>query len=95
MQNEMFYAVDGHKQSRGDMMYDPIREQFYTVKELADILQIKPETVAAHARSHRLPACQPYPKGPWLFPKDEIATYLKKRIKHDPCPFVRPLRARK
>jgi len=75
-------------------MYDPVREQFYTVKELADILQIKPETVAAHARSHRLPACQPYPKGPWLFPKDEIATYLRKRVSRDHSSIIRPLRAR-
>ena len=76
-------------------MYDPIREQFYTVKELADILQIKPETISAHARTGRLPACQPYPKGPWLFPKDEMTAYLRKRIKSDSHPFVRPLRARK
>ena len=76
-------------------MYDPIREQFYTAKELADLLHIKPETISGHARTGRLPACQPYPKGPWLFPKDEIAAYLRKRVKFDSCPFVRPLRARK
>ena len=77
------------------MMYDPIREQFYTAKELAEILQIKPETIVAHARTGRLPACQPYPKGPWLFPKDDITAYLRKRIKSDSHLFIRPLRARK
>lgn len=76
-------------------MYDPIREQFYTAKELADILQIKPQTVAAHARTGRLPACQPYTKGPWMFPKDEIAIYLRKRVKTCQHPDTRPLRARK
>lgn len=76
-------------------MYDPIREQFYTAKDLADILEIKPETIAAHARTGRLPACQPYPKGPWLFPKDEITAYLRKRIKSESQFFVRPLRAKK
>lgn len=76
-------------------MYNPIKEQFYSCEELAKLLNIKSETLAGHARSGRLPACQPYPKGPWLFPKDEIAAYLKKRVKSDSCPFVRPLRARK
>jgi hypothetical protein len=76
-------------------MYDPIREQFYTARELADILNIKPETVAAHARCGRLPAAQPYPKGPWMFPKDEMAAYLRKRINHYSSPAIRPLRARR
>lgn len=75
-------------------MYDPIREQFYTARELADILNIKAETVAAHARSGRLPAAQPYPKGPWMFPKDEIAAYLRRRVNHCYNPTIRPLRAR-
>ena len=77
------------------MMYDPLRDQFYSCQDLAEILGIKPETLAGHARSGRLPACQPYPKGPWLFPKDEIAAYLRKRVRSDNRPFVRPLRARK
>ena len=76
-------------------MYDPVREQFYTCEDLARILGIKPETLAGHARSGRLPACQPYPKGPWLFPKDEVAAYLRKRVHSDSTPFVRPLRARR
>lgn len=76
-------------------MYDPIREQFYTAHELADILGIKPETMAAHARERRLPACQPYPKGPWLFPKDEIAAYLRKRVNRSHSSIIRPLRARR
>ena len=74
-------------------MYNPIREQFYTAQELADILNIKPETVAAHARTGRLPACQPYDKGPWLFPKDELAVYLRKRIGENANSIMRPLRA--
>jgi len=73
-------------------MYDPVREQFYTTEELADILRIKPQTVAAHARAGRLPACQPYTKGPWLFPKDELATYLRKRVNKIPNLVPRPLR---
>ena len=75
-------------------MYDPLREQFYTCDELAQILGIKPETLAGHARSGRLPACQPYPKGLWLFPKDELAAYLRKRVRHGGSSVVRPLRAR-
>lgn len=75
-------------------MYDPIKEQFYTAQELADILHIKPETVNAHARVGRLPACQPYEKGPWLFPKDELTTYLRKRVKKTLGSIPRPLRAR-
>lgn len=76
-------------------MYDPIREQFYTAQELARILGIKPETVATHARRGLLPACQPYPKGPWMFPKDEIAAYLRKRVSNASSLVVRPLRARR
>ena len=75
-------------------MYDPIREQFYTSQELAEILGIKSESVTAHARSGRLPACQPYPKGPWMFPKDEIATYLRKRGRMNSTTNVNPLRSR-
>ena len=73
--------------------YNPITEQFYTCEELAEILKISPQTLARHARSRRLPACQPYPNGPWFFPKDDIAAYLRKRVKSQ-GPFVRPLRAR-
>jgi excisionase family DNA binding protein len=76
-------------------MYDPIREQFYTARELAEILGIKPETIAAHARSGRLPACQPYFKGPWMFPKDEIAAYLRKRVNNRAGINTCPLRARR
>jgi len=76
-------------------MHDPIRKQFYTAQELAEILGIKPETVAAHARSGRLPACQPYSKGPWMFPKDELAAYLRKRVTRPLGPVIRPLRARR
>ena len=75
-------------------MYDPVRDQFYTCQALSEILGIKPETLAGHARSGRLPACQPYPKGPWLFPKDEIAAYLRKRVRGNGASPVRPLRAR-
>ncbi len=75
-------------------MYDPIKDQFYTAQELADILNIKAETVTAHARVGRLPACQPYEKGPWLFPKDELTTYLRKRVKKTLNSIPRPLRAR-
>ena len=75
-------------------MYDPIREQFYTAQELAGILGIKSETVAAHARSGRLPACQPYSKGPWMFPKDQITAYLRKRVSKDSFPLVQPLRCK-
>jgi excisionase family DNA binding protein len=75
-------------------MYDPLREQFYTTNELAEILNIKPETLASHARCGRLPASQPYPKGPWLFPKDEITAYLRKRLKKTPSFTPNPLRAR-
>ena len=75
-------------------MYDPLRDQFYTCEELARILGIKTETLAGHARSGRLPACQPYLKGPWLFPKDEIATYLRRRVKTKGNGIVRPFRAR-
>jgi excisionase family DNA binding protein len=75
-------------------MYDPIREQFYTTNELAEILSIKPQTLTAHARSGRLPACQPYSKGPWMFPKDEVAAYLRKRVNHYSNSMIRPLRAR-
>jgi excisionase family DNA binding protein len=74
-------------------MYDPIRDDFYTSQELAEILGIKSETVAAHARSGRLPACQPYPRGPWMFPKDEIAAYLRKRVRRITNPAVRPMSA--
>ncbi|MCY2926514.1 MAG: helix-turn-helix domain-containing protein [Planctomycetota bacterium] len=76
-------------------MNDPIREQFYTCQELADILGILPESLAKHARLKRLPACQPYPSGPWFFPKDEITSYLRKRVQVFPSPFVRPLKARR
>jgi len=76
-------------------MYDPLRDQFYTCEELAEILGIKPETLAGHARSGRLPACQPYLKGPWLFPKDEIAAYLRKRVRSNSTSLIRPLRARR
>ncbi|MCY2926513.1 MAG: helix-turn-helix domain-containing protein [Planctomycetota bacterium] len=75
--------------------YDPIREQFYTCEELADILGILPESLAKHARLKRLPACQPYPSGPWFFPKDEMAAYLRKRVQSWPGPILRPLKARK
>lgn len=75
-------------------MYDPVNEQFYSCNELASILGIKPATLAGHARSGRLPACQPYVKGPWLFPKDEIAAYLRKRVRTNCGRNVRPLRAR-
>jgi hypothetical protein len=75
-------------------MYDPVREQFYTARELAKILGIKPETLAGHARSGRLPACQPYAKGPWMFPKDEIAAYLRKRVSRTRGIGDRPLRNR-
>ena len=75
-------------------MYNPIKEQFYSCEELAELLCIKPGTLAGHARSGRLPACQPYPKGPWLFPKDEIAAYLRKRVSRDHSSIIRPLRAR-
>ena len=75
-------------------MYDPIREQFYTTKELSEILGIKPQTLSAHARSGRLPACQPYTKGPWMFPKDELTTYLRKRVKRTLNSMPRPLKAR-
>lgn len=73
-------------------MYDPLRDQFYSCQDLARILGIKPETLAGHARSGRLPACQPYPKGPWLFPKDELAAYLRKRVGGSTARTVRPLR---
>ena len=76
-------------------MYDPVREQFYTCEELATVLGIKPETLAGHARSGRLPACQPYAKGPWLFPKDEIASHIRKRVHSNANGLVQPLRARK
>ena len=75
-------------------MYDPLRDQFYTCEELAKILGIKSETLAGHARSGRLPACQPYLKGPWLFPKDEIAAYLRRRVRANGNGMVRPFRAR-
>jgi len=75
-------------------MYDPIREQFYTTQELAEILGIRPQTLSAHARSGRLPACQPYSKGPWMFPKDELTTYLRKRVKRTLNSIPRPLKAR-
>ena len=75
-------------------MYDPVQEQFYTCENLAAILGIKPETLAGHARSGRLPACQPYDKGPWLFPKDEVTAYLRKRVRSKSTSIIRPLRAR-
>jgi len=74
--------------------YDPLRDQFYTCDELAEMLGVKSDTIAGHARSGRLPACQPFPQGVWLFPKDELAAYLRKRVNVGPGPFIRPLRAR-
>ena len=76
-------------------MNDPINENFYGCKELSEILGILPVTLARHARSGRFPACQPYPNGPWFFPKDEIAAYLRKRMNTVASPFVKPMRARK
>jgi len=75
-------------------MYDPLRDQFYTAQELAHILGIKVETLAGHARSGRLPAAQLYHRGPWMFPKDEIAAYLRKRVRPPGTPQIRPLKAR-
>ena len=62
-------------------MYDPLRDHYYTCLELAERLDIKPDTLAKYARQGRLPATQPYNGGPWFFPKEEIDALLKKRTR--------------
>jgi excisionase family DNA binding protein len=74
MSNEKEAASSSRKSAtKHRNRYDPLRDQFYTCDELAEMLGVKPDTIAGHARSGRLPACQPFPQGVWLFPKDELA----------------------
>lgn len=84
----------GASASKVRTMYNPLKDQYYSCTELAEIMGIKPETLAGYAREQRLPAYHFYAGGEWFFLKDEIAAFLKKNDNGYSAPFVRPLRAR-
>jgi excisionase family DNA binding protein len=61
------------------MQSDPISDNYYTTRQIAEGLGVKPATVRSWVRHGRVPFVRVGTI--LLFPKDAISVYLQKRLR--------------